>query len=116
MTGMTAAAALSRIRDKLRAPMAITRDTVLHVAKLARLELDPNEIELLQHDLGSFLEYVETLKELDTSAVEETAQVAVVEAPLRADEVRPGVNTEVALAEAPRKAGGGFAVPAFVDE
>lgn len=96
--------------------MAITRETVLHVAKLARLDLDPNEIEGLQHDLGTFLEYVETLNELDTSAIPETAQVAVVEAPLREDEVRPGVDTELALAQAPRKAGGGFAVPAFVDE
>jgi aspartyl-tRNA(Asn)/glutamyl-tRNA(Gln) amidotransferase subunit C len=96
--------------------MAITRDTVLHVARLARLELDPNEIEPLKRDLGSFLEYVETLNELDTSNVPETAQVAVVEAPLRADELRAGVDTEVALAEAPRRAGGGFAVPAFVDE
>ena len=96
--------------------MAITRDTVLHVARLARLELDSNEIEALQRDLGSFLEYVETLNELDTSAIPETSQVAVVEAPLRQDEVRPGVNTELALSEAPRKSAGGFAVPAFVDE
>jgi aspartyl-tRNA(Asn)/glutamyl-tRNA(Gln) amidotransferase subunit C len=96
--------------------MAITRDTVLHVARLARLELDPSEVEKLEHDLGSFLEYVETLNELDTSGIPETAQVAVSEAPLRPDELVPGVTTEAALAEAPRKAGGGFAVPAFVDE
>jgi aspartyl-tRNA(Asn)/glutamyl-tRNA(Gln) amidotransferase subunit C len=96
--------------------MSITRETVLHVARLARLELDPNEIEHLQHDLGRFLEYFETLNELDTSAIPETAQVAVVEAPLRKDEVRPGVPTQIALSEAPRTSAGGFAVPAFVDE
>jgi len=96
--------------------MAITRETVVHVARLARLELDPDEIEHLQKDLGSFLEYVEALNELDTTGIEETAQVAVAEAPLRIDAVVPGVSTEAALAEAPRKAGGGFAVPAFVDE
>jgi aspartyl-tRNA(Asn)/glutamyl-tRNA(Gln) amidotransferase subunit C len=96
--------------------MAITRETVLHVARLARLELDPNEVERMQHDLGSFLEYVETLNELDTTGIPETAQVAVSEAPLRADELRYGVPTEAALSQAPRKAGGGFAVPAFVDE
>jgi len=103
-------------RDKLRAPMAITRETVLHVARLARLELDAHELEPLQNDLGRFLEYVETLNELDTASIPETAQVAVEEAPLRPDRVLPGVETERALAEAPRKAGGGFAVPAFVDE
>ena len=96
--------------------MAIPRDTVLHVARLARLELAPDELEPLQNDLGRFLEYVETLNELDTSSVPETSQVAVEEAPLRPDRVQPGVNTERALAEAPRKATGGFAVPAFVDE
>lgn len=96
--------------------MAITRETVLHVARLARLELDTHELEPLQNDLGRFLEYVETLNELDTSSIPETSQVAVEEAPLRPDRVQPGVSTERALAEAPRKAGGGFAVPAFVDE
>jgi aspartyl-tRNA(Asn)/glutamyl-tRNA(Gln) amidotransferase subunit C len=96
--------------------MAITRDTVLHVARLARLELDPPEIEPLQRDLATFLEYFETLNELDTAGIEETAQVAVIEAPLRVDAVLPGVSTEAALAEAPRKAGGAFAVPGFVDE
>lgn len=96
--------------------MAITRDTVLHVARLARLELDAAEIEAMERDLGKILAYVETLNELDTSGIEETAQVAVIGAPLRKDEVRAGVGTEAALAEAPRQAGGGFAVPAFVDE
>ena len=96
--------------------MAIPRDTVLHVARLARLELAPDELEPLQNDLGRFLEYVETLNELNTSSVPETSQVAVEEAPLRPDRVQPGVSTERALAEAPRKAPGGFAVPAFVDE
>lgn len=96
--------------------MAITRETVLHVARLARLELEATEIEVLQRDLGSFLEYVETLNELDTSGIEETAQVAATEAPFRNDVVLPGVSTDAALGEAPRKGGGGFAVPAFVDE
>jgi aspartyl-tRNA(Asn)/glutamyl-tRNA(Gln) amidotransferase subunit C len=96
--------------------MAITRETVLHVAKLARLELEDSEIDRMQKDLGNILEYVNSLAELDTDAVAETTQVAVLGAPLRPDVVEPSLSNEVALREAPRTAGGGFAVPAFVDE
>ena len=52
--------------------MAITRETVLHVAKLARLELEEAEIDRMQRDLDGILEYVNQLSELDTSAVAET--------------------------------------------
>ena len=96
--------------------MAITRNDVLHVAKLARLELDEAEIERLMKDLGSILGYVEELRQLDTAKVPETAHVAVEATPLRDDVVEPGFLPEVALSEAPKKSGGGFAVPAFVDE
>ena len=96
--------------------MAITRETVLHVAKLARLELGDSELERMQKDLGNILEYVNSLAELDTASVPETTQVAVLGTPLRADQVEPSLANEVALSQAPRSAGGGFAVPAFVDE
>ncbi|HEY4156781.1 MAG TPA: Asp-tRNA(Asn)/Glu-tRNA(Gln) amidotransferase subunit GatC [Polyangiaceae bacterium] len=96
--------------------MAITRQTVLNVAKLARLELAESEIDHLQHDLGNILDYVESLAKLDTGGVQETAQVAVAGAPLRADRVETSLSNDVALREAPRSSGGGFAVPAFVEE
>jgi len=96
--------------------MAITRETVLHVAKLARLELADTEIDRMQRDLGNILEYVNSLAELDTASVAETTQVAVLGTPLREDGVRPSLANEQALQGAPRSSGGGFAVPAFVDE
>jgi aspartyl-tRNA(Asn)/glutamyl-tRNA(Gln) amidotransferase subunit C len=96
--------------------MAITRETVLHVAKLARLELADSEIDRMQKDLGNILEYVNSLAELDTAAVAETTQVAVLGAPLRPDQVEPSLSNEAALSGAPRSASGGFAVPAFVEE
>lgn len=98
------------------APMAITRETVLHVAKLARLELEDDEIDRMQKDLGNILEYVNSLAELDTASVAETTQVAVVGAPLRPDQVEPSLTNDAALRGAPRSANGGFAVPAFVEE
>lgn len=96
--------------------MAITRETVHHVARLARLELDDDEAARMERDLSSILEYVDALAALDTSGIPETAHVAVDAAPVREDRVLPGVPTERALSQAPRTAGGGFAVPAFVDE
>ncbi len=53
---------------------------------------------------------------MDTTGVPPTAQVGVDRMPLRADEVHVGVSREAALAAAPETAGGGFVVPAFVDE
>jgi aspartyl-tRNA(Asn)/glutamyl-tRNA(Gln) amidotransferase subunit C len=96
--------------------MAITRETVLKVARLARLDLSEAEVEHMKRDLSSILAYVEELSALDTSQVPETAHLAVDVAPLRMDERRAGVATEVAMAEAPRSAGGAFAVPGFMDE
>lgn len=96
--------------------MAITRDNVLHVAKLARLELSEAEIDKMQRDLDGILEYVNQLSELDTNGIAATTQVAVVAAPFRSDEPRPSLPHDLALSQAPRSSSDGFAVPAFVDE
>lgn len=96
--------------------MAITRENVLHVAKLARLELSEQEIDHMQRDLDGILEYVNQLSQLDTSSVPATAQVAVVAAPFRGDKPHQSLPHELALSQAPRSSSDGFAVPAFVDE
>ncbi|HEY3495157.1 MAG TPA: Asp-tRNA(Asn)/Glu-tRNA(Gln) amidotransferase subunit GatC [Polyangiaceae bacterium] len=96
--------------------MAITRETVIHVARLARLELADEEVSRLQRDLGNILGHVEQLANLATEGVPETASVAADRAPLRADAAVIGLDQEAALGEAPRKAAGSFAVPGFVDE
>jgi len=96
--------------------MAITRESVLHVARLARLELDGDEVERLQRDLAKIIGYVEQLAELPTEGIPATAHVATERAPLREDRLVPGLDQERALAEAPRRGAGAFAVPGFVDE
>jgi aspartyl-tRNA(Asn)/glutamyl-tRNA(Gln) amidotransferase subunit C len=96
--------------------MSISRRDVLHVAKLAKLQLDESEVESMQQDLEKILAYVAQLSELDTAEVPPTAHVAVEHTPLRDDATRPVLSTEDTLAEAPRRSGDGFAVPAFVDE
>jgi aspartyl-tRNA(Asn)/glutamyl-tRNA(Gln) amidotransferase subunit C len=96
--------------------MAITRDNVLHVAKLARLELTETEIDRMQRDLNGILDYVNQLSELDTTNVPATTQVAVVAAPFRGDQPHASLPHDVALSQSPRSSSDGFAVPAFVDE
>jgi aspartyl-tRNA(Asn)/glutamyl-tRNA(Gln) amidotransferase subunit C len=96
--------------------MAITRKEVLHIATLARLDLTEDEVTHLVRDLGSILEHVAELSQVDTSGVAGTAYLAVETAPLRRDEVQGSVDRESVLREAPRQGDGGFAVPAFVDE
>jgi aspartyl-tRNA(Asn)/glutamyl-tRNA(Gln) amidotransferase subunit C len=96
--------------------MAITRETVLHVARLARLNLEESEVGPLLSDLGRIVGYFDQLAELDTTNVAPTAHVAVKAAPRRSDVAGESLDTAVALSEGPRVHDGGFAVPAFVDE
>jgi aspartyl-tRNA(Asn)/glutamyl-tRNA(Gln) amidotransferase subunit C len=89
----------------------IDREQVLHVARLARLALDDEEVERMSAELSHVLEHIERISELDLEGVEPTAHVIDVVNALRADEPRPSLDRQVALAAAPRVADGGFAVP-----
>lgn len=88
---------------------------VRHIAKLAALSLDDAEAEALTNDLARIVAYVEELEAVDTSAVPPTAHVQLEAMPLRADEVKPCLPREEALAAAPRTDHDGFAVPTFVE-
>ena len=98
------------------APEAITPDTVRHVAKLARLALRDEDIPRLATDLQAIVGYFDSLSEVPTDDVEETAGVGVAAMPLRPDEARPSLSRETVLAQAARSFEEGFAVPGFVDE
>jgi aspartyl-tRNA(Asn)/glutamyl-tRNA(Gln) amidotransferase subunit C len=89
----------------------LSRDQVLHVARLARLELTEAEVERFSVELSKVLDYVEKISELDLEDVEPTSHVVNVENALRADEPRPSLPRDVALAGAPDAALGGFRVP-----
>ena len=90
----------------------LSRDQVLHVARLARLELDDEELERMAGELSGVLDHIEKISELgDLEGVPPTSHVVAVENALRADEPRPSLPREVALASAPDPAAGGFRVP-----
>ncbi len=96
--------------------VTLTKEQVLHVAKLARLKLSPDEVARMTEELSAIVAYVHKLSQLDTSNVPPTAQVRIAETPLRADEARPTLPHDEALREAPRATADGFAVPAFVED
>jgi aspartyl-tRNA(Asn)/glutamyl-tRNA(Gln) amidotransferase subunit C len=89
----------------------IDRDQVLHVARLARLELSDEEVERMSSELSSILDHVEKINELDLEGVAPTSHVVELENVLRPDEPRPSWPREQVLAEAPDVAAGGFRVP-----
>jgi aspartyl-tRNA(Asn)/glutamyl-tRNA(Gln) amidotransferase subunit C len=89
----------------------IDREQVLHVARLARLELTDEEVERMAGELSSILGHIETITSLPLDDVPPTTHVVEVESSLRPDEPRPSLPREVALAGAPDVAGDGFRVP-----
>jgi aspartyl-tRNA(Asn)/glutamyl-tRNA(Gln) amidotransferase subunit C len=92
--------------------VAISRDDVLHVARLARLEIPEGEIEHVQEQLGAILEAVGKVAELDLTGVEPTSHPLDLVNELADDEPRPSLPREDALANAPDPADGAFRVPA----
>jgi aspartyl-tRNA(Asn)/glutamyl-tRNA(Gln) amidotransferase subunit C len=91
--------------------MAITREQVEHVARLAHLALSEEELERLGGQLDAILEAVGKVSELDLSDVEPTSHPLDLVNVWREDEPRPSLSPEEALANAPDIQGGFFKVP-----
>jgi aspartyl-tRNA(Asn)/glutamyl-tRNA(Gln) amidotransferase subunit C len=90
----------------------LSRDQVLHVARLARLELSEEELEKMAVELSGVLDHIEKIGELgDLADVPPTSHVVAVENVLRGDESRPSLPREVVLASAPDPLPEGFRVP-----
>ena len=89
----------------------IDRDQVLHVARLARLRLEEEEIDRMSRELSTVLDHIEKISELDLEGVEPTSHVVEVENVMRADEPRPSWPRDRVLADAPDGASDGFRVP-----
>jgi aspartyl-tRNA(Asn)/glutamyl-tRNA(Gln) amidotransferase subunit C len=91
--------------------MAITDEEIEHVARLARLALSEEELARLGGQLGAILEAVAKVSELDLADVEPTSHPLAVVNAWAADEPRPCLPVEVALANAPEREGNFFKVP-----
>ena len=95
--------------------MAITRADVQHVARLARLGLDDQQLGRMAAELNHILDAMQALAQLDTSAIPPTAQVIPLNNVMRDDVSRPAWPVEEVLLNAPDTRDQQFLVPPVLD-
>ena len=83
--------------------MPLTRTQVEHIAELAKLKLNPDEIDRMTQQLSAILEHAARLQELDTDTIPPTASVVPLQNVMRQDHVEPSFTRQDALANAPDK-------------
>ncbi|MCX6995709.1 MAG: Asp-tRNA(Asn)/Glu-tRNA(Gln) amidotransferase subunit GatC [Kiritimatiellaeota bacterium] len=88
---------------------------VRYVAHLARMHLSDDEVARLQPQLEQIVGYVRQLNELDVAGLEPTAHAIPAQNVFRADEIRPGLDHAVAMANAPQAREGQFIVPKIIE-
>jgi aspartyl-tRNA(Asn)/glutamyl-tRNA(Gln) amidotransferase subunit C len=94
--------------------MKITKEEVLYVAELARLDLDSASIEKFAGQIGNILEYVDKLNEIDTEGIRPTSHAISLTNAFREDEQCGHIERDQALANAPEKEDGNFVVPKVI--
>jgi aspartyl-tRNA(Asn)/glutamyl-tRNA(Gln) amidotransferase subunit C len=99
-----------------RSKMPISREEVEKVSLLGRLLLSDAELDTMTHQLGDILAYMELLGEVDTRGVEPMAHALDVANAFRDDSVRPSLERESALANAPHRDAECYLVPAVLGE
>jgi len=95
--------------------MKLSREEVLHIARLARLGLTEAELERFREQLSNILENFEILRQVDTTDVPPTAQSIALHNVMREDEVTPSLPSSDILANAPRREGDCFRVRAVLE-
>lgn len=95
---------------------SITREDVAHVARLARLSLSDDDLDMFTGQLAAVLEHAQDVASLDTAGVSATAHPLPLENVLRADEVRPSLDRSEVLAAAPSVEDDRFRVPPVLGE
>lgn len=95
--------------------MAISKEEVEHVAKLARLMVSEEEKDVLTRQLSNILTYVGKLNELNTEGVEPLSHVIDIKNVFREDKTRESLSQDLALSNAPEKRDGFFRVPKIIE-
>ncbi|MGL4903891.1 MAG: Asp-tRNA(Asn)/Glu-tRNA(Gln) amidotransferase subunit GatC [Cetobacterium sp.] len=96
--------------------MALTKEEVLNVAKLARLEFKEEEIVRFQADLNNILNYIDVLGEVNTDDIEPLVQVHETGVKLREDVIKESLTSEEAMKNAPASEDGALIVPKVIGE
>ena len=96
--------------------MSLTKEEVLNVAKLARLEFNEEEIIRFQTDLNNILDYIDVLGEIDTNEIEPLVQIHETGVQLREDIVKKSLTVEEAMKNAPASEDGALIVTKVIGE
>ncbi len=94
----------------------LSREDVLHVARLARLDVSEEEVDRYTEQLAAVLEHAADVAALDTSGVPPTAHPLPLANVLREDDMQPSLDRDEVLAEAPAAEDGRFRVPRILGE
>jgi len=95
--------------------MKITENDVEHVARLARLQLSPDDLTVMTQQMDAMLGYVEKLNELNTDDVEPMAHAVPMSNAFRDDKIEPSIGIERALQNAPEADESCFRVPKVIE-
>lgn len=95
--------------------MSVSNEDVLHIARLSKLEISDDQVDVMRERLGEILSYVARLDELDTSDVEPTTHPVEARMNLRPDTADPRLSREQVVQNAPAVEDGMFQVPKIVD-
>jgi len=95
--------------------MKLSREDVLHIARLARLGLNEDDVEKFREQLSNLLESFEVLQQVETTDVPPTAQSIDLQTVVRDDEVAESLPPDQVLANAPRKEGDFFRIQSVLE-
>lgn len=95
--------------------MSVTKEEVAYIANLARLKLNPDELQRLASDMNKILEYMELLNEVDTENVNPLEHVSELSAAYRPDKKGEPLDHELALKNAPDADSDYFRVPKVIE-
>jgi aspartyl-tRNA(Asn)/glutamyl-tRNA(Gln) amidotransferase subunit C len=94
--------------------MRITKEEVLNVAHLARLDMADASVDAFAGQIGKILDYIDQLNQVDTVGVSPTSHAISLANAFREDEESPHLDQSAALANAPEKEDGNFIVPRVI--
>jgi len=95
--------------------MSIDKETIKHVAHLARIELQPKELEKLSAELHEILGFIDKLSILNVDQVKPASHILSITNVLREDEPHVSLSSDKALENAPNKKGNFFSVPKIIE-
>jgi len=96
--------------------MPITKEEVMHVAKLAQLKLSETELEQYQQEMSTLLDHFKEINEIDTEGIEPKPHAVAMSNVFGEDVVEPYLSREQALSNAPSSRAGLFMVSTIIEE